>query len=70
MFRCKIIEHFLEVGVFHKYGITQQGFEPFGIDVKISQLFFQLDAQVPDVTVDVGKTGFTTQAARCNGFLD
>jgi hypothetical protein len=70
MFCGKIIEHFLEVWVFLKYGITQQGFEPFGIDVKISQFFFELDAEVPDFTVGVGKTGFTTQTAGGNGFLD
>jgi hypothetical protein len=66
----EIIQHLLEFRVFFKYGIAQQGFEPFGIDVEIAQFFFEPDAQIPDLTVYVGKAGLTAQAARGNGVLN
>jgi hypothetical protein len=66
----KIIEHRLEVTIFFKNWIPQQGFEPLGIDVEVTQFFLELDAEFSDIAVYVGETGFTAQAAWGNGFFD
>ena len=50
VFSRKIIKHCLEVTIFFKNWIAQQGFEPFGVDVEIAQFFFELDAELSDIT--------------------
>jgi hypothetical protein len=70
VFRCEIVQHFFKGGIFLENRITQQSFKPLGVDMEITQLFLKLHAEPPDITPGMGKTGFTAQAARGDGFLD
>jgi hypothetical protein len=64
VFRSEKIQHLLEIRVFFKNGIVEQGFKPPGIDFKISELFLELLTVSADISVHVSKTGFTGKAAR------
>jgi transcriptional regulator GlxA family with amidase domain len=66
----KIIKHHFKVGVFFEYRRLQQGFKPPGRGLEIAQFFFELDAQFPDIPVDMGETGFTAKAAWGNNVFD
>jgi hypothetical protein len=57
----KIIKHHLKVGIFFEYRRLQQEFKPPGRGLEIAQFFFELDAQLPDIPVDMGETGFTAK---------
>src|SRR3989339_72142 len=63
VFRGKIIQHVFEIRIFFKNRIVEKGFKPFGIRFKIPEFFLELLAVSADISVHVGKTGFTGKAA-------
>jgi hypothetical protein len=63
VFRSEKIQHLLEIHIFFKNRIVEQGFKPFGIRFKIPEFFLELQAVSADIPVHVGKTGFTREAA-------
>lgn len=69
VFRCEIIKHLFEIGIFFKDRVAKQCFKTFCIDVEVAQFFFQLDTQTFDIPINMGKTRFTAQPARGNAFF-
>jgi hypothetical protein len=69
-YRSKIIKHLLEIGIFFKNRVTQQGFKSLGIDVEISQFFLEFQTVSADIPIHMGKACFSTQAAGGDGSLD
>ena len=65
----KIIQHVLECGVLPKHRISHEGFKALGMKVEVPQFFFELDTQLLNLPVGMGKAGFATQAAGGNGVL-
>jgi hypothetical protein len=59
VFRSKVIQHFLEIRIFFKNRITQQGFISFGIDAEIPEFFFEFKTVPADISVHMGKAFFT-----------
>jgi hypothetical protein len=63
VFRSKIIQHVFEIRIFFKNRIVEKGFKPFSIRFKIPEFFLELLAVSSDISVHMGKTGFTREAA-------
>jgi hypothetical protein len=63
VFRGEEFEHILEISVFFKNRILKKGDKPSGKDIKISELFSELTAEIPDLAVLMGKTLFAVQPA-------
>jgi hypothetical protein len=69
VFCRKIIKHFFKIGVLPEHRRLEHGFKPAGSGPEIAQFLFELNAQFSDISLDMGKTGFTAQAAwGDNGF--
>ena len=66
----EIVEHGLEVRVFFEDRFVHQGDKPMGVDVKIAQFFFKLQAVFANVTVHTGEALLTALPAWCKGFKD
>ena len=53
IFRGKIVQHLLESRVFAKNRVIQKRFKSFGVEVEISQFFFELQADVPSFFLEM-----------------
>ena len=59
----EVIQHLLEVRVFSKNRVAEQGFKTFGVRLEIAELFLQQPAVHADFTVHMRETCFAAQAA-------
>ena len=70
VFSGQIIQHDFEIRVKLENGIVQHGFKSLGIDVKISQMFFEQEAVLADIAASMGKAFFAAEAAGGHGGFD